>query len=60
MKVKYIIDPYGSDNFEKSINDFIKNKKVIDIKFQEVEVMIPGYCEGSTSALIMYEDLEEK
>ena len=27
MKVKYIIDPYGSDNFEKSINDFIKNKK---------------------------------
>ena len=33
MKVKYIAEPYGHDGFEKEINDFIKDKKIIDIKF---------------------------
>ena len=35
MKVKYIAEPYGHDGFEKEINDFIKDKKIIDIKFQD-------------------------
>ena len=30
-----IAEPYGHDEFEKEINDFIKDKKIIDIKFQE-------------------------
>ena len=29
MKVKYIAEPSGHDEFEKEINDFIKNKKII-------------------------------
>ena len=33
MKVKYIAEPYAHNEFEKEINDFIKDKKIIDIKF---------------------------
>ena len=34
MKVKYIAEPYGHDYFEKEINDFIKDKKIIDFFFK--------------------------
>lgn len=56
MKVKYIAEPYGHDEFEKEINDFIKDKKIIDIKFQD-NFSISGLNEnGVRSALIMYEE----
>ena len=45
MNVKII---GGLDAFEDRINDFIKNKKVIDIKYQDNSEVI--------SALIMYEE----
>ena len=58
MKVKYIAEPYGHDFFEKEINDFIKDKKIIDIKFQE-NFSLSEYCQdGMKSALIMYEEHE--
>lgn len=57
MKVKYISEPYGYDDFEKEINDFIKDKQIVDIKFQEnFSVVDPNYSDGMKSALIMYED----
>ena len=59
MKVKYIAEPYGHDGFEKEINDFIKDKKIIDIKFQD-NFSISGLNEedGIKSVLIMYEEHE--
>lgn len=45
MKVKII---GGLNAFEDRINDFIKDKKVIDIKYQDFS--------GIISALIMYEE----
>ncbi len=49
---------------EKRINEFIKDKEVIDIKYRS---NVSGYCNESQSgsklierALIMYEDLKEK
>lgn len=45
MKVKII---GGLDASEDRINDFIKNKKVIDIKYQDNS--------GVISALVMYEE----
>lgn len=54
MKVKFIKQPYwpadlyGSE-LEALINDFIQDKKVIDIKYQS----------HNQSALIMYEDKKE-
>ncbi len=54
MKVKFIDHPYwpadlyGSE-LEALINDFIQDKKVIDIKYQS----------HNQSALIMYEDKKE-
>lgn len=45
MKVKYIAEPYGHDEFEKEINDFIKDKKIIDIKLS-----------AGSDALVMYEE----
>ena len=58
MKVKYIAEPYGYDEFEKEINDFIKDKKIIDIKFQENFSLSEDYEDGMKSALIMYEEHE--
>lgn len=50
MKVKIINQPYWpTDLLEDSINDFIKDKKTIDIKYQS----------DNQSALIMYEDKKE-
>lgn len=60
MKVKYIAEPYGHDYFEKEINDFIKDKKIIDIKFQENFSINEDYEDGMKSALIMYEEHEDE
>lgn len=60
MKVKYIAEPYAHNEFEKEINDFIKDKKIIDIKFQD-SFSISGLNEdGMRSALIMYEEHENE
>ena len=58
MKVKYIAEPYAHHEFEKEINDFIKDKKIIDIKFQENFSISEDYEDGMKSALIMYEERE--
>ena len=59
MKVKYIAEPYAHNEFEEEINDFIKDKKIIDIKFQD-SFSISGLNEnGVRSALIMYEEHED-
>lgn len=56
MKVKYIAEPYGHDEFEKEINDFIKGKKIIDIKYQDNLSLYEDYEDGMKSVLIMYEE----
>jgi len=45
MKVKLIYSIYG---IESKVNEFIKNKNIIDIKYQKEN--------GNESALIMYEE----
>ena len=61
MKVKYIAEPYGHDEFEKEINDFIKDKKIIDIKFQDnFSISSEYYEDGIKSVLIMYEEHENE
>lgn len=47
MRAKLISDSYIED-LEAEINDFIEDKKAIDIKYQ--------YDDGYYTALIMYED----
>ena len=47
MKVKIIFDISGG--FERSINNFIKNKTVIDIKFNTLS-------NGMSKVLILYKD----
>ena len=57
MKVKYIAGIYGYDDFDDKINNFIKDKKVIDIKFTDsLGIHDRSYFEGAESALIMYEE----
>lgn len=56
MKVKLITTPYERDDFEEEINRFIKNKKVIDIKFTEVRIAGNYGLNGGWSALVMYEE----
>ena len=60
MKVKYIAEPYGHDKFEKEINDFIKDKKIIDIKYQDNFSLYEDYEDGMKSALIMYEEKDDE
>ena len=60
MKVKYIAEPYGYDEFEKEINDFIKDKKIIDIKYQDNFSLYEYREDGMKSALIMYEEHENE
>ena len=50
-KVKVIYND-ESLRFEEAIHDFIKDKKVIDIKFDVVEGMLADY----KYALIIYEE----
>lgn len=60
MKVKYIAEPYGHDEFEKEINNFIKDKKIIDIKYQDNFSLYEDYEDGMKSALIMYEEKDDE
>ena len=53
MKVKTICNTSLSD-LDKEINDFIKDKRIIDIKF--TEVVSDDYVTGDWSALVMYEE----
>ena len=53
MKVKIITNLMTRDDFQKEINEFIKDKEVISIKFQ-------GYVGYSPRAYIVYEDDKEK
>lgn len=56
MKVKVIEGP-STDYFEEEITNFIKDKKVIDIKFTDsLGIHDRSYFEGAESALIMYEE----
>ena len=52
MKVKTICNTSSSD-LDKEINDFIKDKKIIDIKFTEV---MSDDNPGDWSALVIYEE----
>lgn len=54
MKVK-VIENNRTDYFEEEITDFIKNKKIIDIKYQS-NVCVNTYLNFLFTALIMYED----
>lgn len=59
MKVKYIKseDLYlKEDSFQKAINEFIKDKKVIDMKFQEYPIKEDDENYISANILIMYEE----
>lgn len=53
MKVKTIVN-IRNDWFDDEINEFIKGKHVIDIKFSSFFDEIEG---ASFSALIMYEEI---
>lgn len=53
MKVK-VIENNRTDYFEKEISDFIKDKKVIDIKYQS-NIYVNRYPDYLFTALIMYE-----
>lgn len=69
MKVKIIEQPHWSNNpdkvdLEDLINDFIKDKKVVDIKYQS---NCSGFADSGVhstdyerSALIMYEETADK
>lgn len=52
MKVK-LFATRGVDTIEPKINDFIKNKKIIDIKINSTDGQSEGF---GVIAMIMYED----
>lgn len=60
MKVKIFSTSYGKEKLENELNEFIQDKKVIDIKFTEVCVGEPTYETGDWSALVMYEDISHE
>ena len=53
MKVKLLWSHFLPD-LDKKINEFIQDKKIIDIKF--TEVVSDDYVTGDWSALVMYEE----
>ena len=55
MQVKMIKFGGAEDFFEQRINDFIKDKKVIDIKYQ-ADLYSAYKC---YSAMILYEDIDK-
>ncbi|WP_159218497.1 hypothetical protein [Pediococcus acidilactici] len=58
MKVKYIWnDSFTSNEFEKEINEFIKGKSIVDIKFQPAR---GGAGIPMLFALVMYEEVEDE
>ena len=55
MKVRYIWnESYTSDEFEREINEFIKGKNIVDIKFQPTR---GGNGVPILIALVMYEEV---
>lgn len=58
MKVHIIENLYDKEDMDKIINDFIEDKKVIDIKFNSVFHNDDGIV--MLNVLIMYEDLASK
>lgn len=59
MVKTYLIGDCDGLNFQNSINDFIKDKKVIDIKYQAVVIEQSNGRWVNDRALIIYEE-EEK
>lgn len=66
MKVK-VIDSRGREDFEDRVNEFIKDKKVFDIK--QTTFTLPRSFDGTgspriidiyTRAVIMYEDAKKE
>lgn len=64
MKIKIFFQKDTLEEFENKINEFIKDKKIIDIKHQMSSY---GYCNDfancdcmDMSILVMYEEMEEK
>lgn len=57
MKKVKIIGNDTEEHLEKEINDFIKDKNVIDIKYTQAYI---GYENSYMSALIIYEELKER
>lgn len=53
MKVKLLWSHFLPD-LDKKINEFIQDKRIIDIKF--TEVVSDDYVTGDWSALVMYEE----
>lgn len=53
MKVKLLWAHFLPD-LDKKINEFIQDKRIIDIKF--TEVVSDDYVTGDWSALVMYEE----
>ena len=53
MKVKLLWAHFLPD-LDKKINEFIQDKRIIDIKF--TEVVSDDYGKGDWSALVMYEE----
>lgn len=67
MKVKVINDYINitsvqDERIDDKINVFIKDKKVIDIKYQDTVIIdrSGGFPQRFQSALIMYEELENE
>lgn len=60
MKVE-IVRSLDAKNVRKEVNEFIKDKKVVDIKFNELVLHEGAFFKGInqeivTTAFIMYED----
>ena len=55
MKVKHIAGGVNGKKFEDDINDFIKDVKVIDIKYSETAESSDSWY----SALILYENIQK-
>lgn len=66
MKIK-IISARNIDDFEHSVNEFVKDKHVADIKYTSFPVVsqygsdkVPKRVDLYDRALIMYEEMEDK
>ncbi len=59
MQVK-IIDTEHENELERIINAFIKDKKIVDIKYQTSHFLDSTSQIYSFSAMIMYENIERR
>lgn len=66
MKIK-IISARNIDDFEHSVNEFAKDKHVVDIKYTSFPVVsqyglnnVPKRVDLYDRVLIMYEEMEDK